>query len=295
MDEILSNDPTNPTEPSSQEVQSKVITRHEDYDFDALVQVLADYGADNLGHTSRVLLTHLKGVYSLLKEWDNSPSLCLAGLFHSVYGTTFFKNVTIMVSERDKLRDLLGDYGEWLVYLFCACDRGHLVRQMREKTIFPAKNHIEEEGGACCKPRLRDGKDTKYELKDRFADEVVTLDWDTFRDLMELVLANWAEQFHNPHKGDSEKKKEASKGKMTKKQQEKQLVEKIAKGRENRRRNRNAWAVSELYLTPKGMGGIHKMFRAWELEIQAMQTNLRNLQEEIRQEQGQDQKGGSLE
>ena len=47
-----------------------------------------------------------------------SQDICIAGLFHAVYGTTYFKhNLTI---SREEVRELIGDYAEHLVYTFCS-------------------------------------------------------------------------------------------------------------------------------------------------------------------------------
>ena len=42
---------------------------------------------------------------------------------HSLYGTNIFKNAIVPFGERPKITYLIGDDAEWLVYIFCSCDR----------------------------------------------------------------------------------------------------------------------------------------------------------------------------
>ena len=58
---------------------------------DSKIQFLKKIGCDEVGHRNQTLLDHLIGVYNLLKSWDAPEYVQDAGLFHSVYGTTYFK------------------------------------------------------------------------------------------------------------------------------------------------------------------------------------------------------------
>jgi len=80
-------------------------------------------GARDTPHSGRFLYDHLEGVYGLLKRWDNPESVCLAGLFHSVYGTSAFKKETVALSARGEVRALIGVEAESLGYLFSVCER----------------------------------------------------------------------------------------------------------------------------------------------------------------------------
>ena len=64
-----------------------------------------------------VLLEHLIGVHDILKELNVSEHIQDAGLFHSVYGTPYFKEK--MTIDRDVVCKLIGDDAEELVYIFC--------------------------------------------------------------------------------------------------------------------------------------------------------------------------------
>src|SRR4051812_20950107 len=49
-------------------------------------QLLA-LGADHFPHVAGSLAPHLSRTAALLQQWGNRPALCLAGLYHAVYGT----------------------------------------------------------------------------------------------------------------------------------------------------------------------------------------------------------------
>ena len=84
-------------------------------------QFLFDLGANTTRHSGRTLFEHLKGVHDLLRDWDNNSHVCLAGLFHSIYGTDVFKHVSL--DDRGKLREMIGDTAEFLVHCFSTRDR----------------------------------------------------------------------------------------------------------------------------------------------------------------------------
>ena len=86
-----------------------------------LIEYLKGVGCDKQGHSedSRNLLHHLVSVSTLLSERGASDDLCKAGLFHSIYGTAHFKNKTVSLDERDKIKELIGVWAETLVYEFC--------------------------------------------------------------------------------------------------------------------------------------------------------------------------------
>jgi len=67
------------------------------------------------------LLEHLNDVKNILKRHNHPEYLQNAGLFHSVYGTTYFKPK--MTQDRETIRSLIGEKSENLVYLFCNIDR----------------------------------------------------------------------------------------------------------------------------------------------------------------------------
>jgi hypothetical protein len=74
-------------------------------------------------HSGRTFFQHLTGVYNLL-NWRGLPDyVCLAGLFHSIYGTNIFTHRAMLIGERNKVRHLIGSEAERLAYIFCSCNR----------------------------------------------------------------------------------------------------------------------------------------------------------------------------
>jgi hypothetical protein len=88
--------------------------------FIPLVDYLKEIGCDKQKHSgNRSLLHHLVGVSMILSEGNCSDALCVAGLFHSIYGTVVFRPKMVPMDDRDKIKDLIGIESENLVYQFC--------------------------------------------------------------------------------------------------------------------------------------------------------------------------------
>ena len=88
--------------------------------------------------------------------------------FYSIYGTEVFTRVSAVLAERATIRHAIGSRAEDLAYMFCACDRRHLVSNVKKTECF--------------------------ELRDRFTDRCVSLDRGTLAALIEIALANELEQ-----------------------------------------------------------------------------------------------------
>lgn len=78
-------------------------------------------GAHKIPHSGRTLLEHLWGTYTILKREGHSEYICLAGLFHSIYGTNKFTHKS--ETNRDVIKNLIGEDAERLVWLFSDPDR----------------------------------------------------------------------------------------------------------------------------------------------------------------------------
>jgi hypothetical protein len=78
---------------------------------------------ESVGHSGRTLFEHLKGTHDLLQRRGAADYVCLAGLFHSIYGTNIFRHQALPISERNRVKDLIGDRAELLAYIFCSCNR----------------------------------------------------------------------------------------------------------------------------------------------------------------------------
>ena len=88
---------------------------------DTIRTFLISLDANKTRHSGRTLFDHLKGVHDLLRDWDNEHHVCLAGLFHSIYGTNTFKHQSL--NDRAKLIEMIGLKAELLVHYFSTKDR----------------------------------------------------------------------------------------------------------------------------------------------------------------------------
>ena len=84
------------------------------------IDFLKQLGSDEVKHRNQSLLEHLIGVRDILKKWGAPEYVQDGGLFHSVYGTTYFKPQ--MTTDRDAVRYLIGEKAEELAYWFCFLD-----------------------------------------------------------------------------------------------------------------------------------------------------------------------------
>jgi hypothetical protein len=63
----------------------------------------------------------------LLRGWGAREPVCLAGLFHSIYGTVHFRHQSWPLSDRATIVNVIGDEAENLAYLFCTIDRPRVL------------------------------------------------------------------------------------------------------------------------------------------------------------------------
>jgi hypothetical protein len=101
--------------------------------------------AGEVSHSGRTLYEHLAGTYELLREWGNVEPVCLAGLFHSIYGTQHFKRRVWPLTDRATIQELIGPQAELMAFIFCTCDRAlFLGRRPRALREIEAANLIEQ-------------------------------------------------------------------------------------------------------------------------------------------------------
>ena len=67
----------------------------------------------------------------MLVRWGQPERVCLAGLVHSAYSTEAYRFALFDRGERGRLRELVGPDAERLVFAFCACGPGCLLRADR--------------------------------------------------------------------------------------------------------------------------------------------------------------------
>jgi hypothetical protein len=94
------------------------------------VAYLEALGMREIPHGSRqadlshgTFMDHLQGVERAMRGWGLPETLCLAGLFHSVYGTQGFGYYTLPLGHREKVQQLIGARGEQAVFYNCVMDR----------------------------------------------------------------------------------------------------------------------------------------------------------------------------
>lgn len=102
------------------------------HNFENEIKFLRDIDTDKLPHTGRNLLEHLIGVSNLLKEYGRDKVEQKAGLFHSIYGTEYYKDSKKLNIDRQQIKDLIGEEAEEIVNIFCNLNN-------RTKTILEGK------------------------------------------------------------------------------------------------------------------------------------------------------------
>jgi hypothetical protein len=128
------------------------------------LRALHELGATDVAHLNGNLATHLLGTCDRLRHWGNPEPVCVAGLFHAVYGTYGFGEQLLGLECRADIATIIGQEAEHLVYVYAACDRGFFY------------------------PRLRQEDRPSY--KDRFCGAVFILEEYLLKGFSEITLAN---------------------------------------------------------------------------------------------------------
>ena len=90
---------------------------------DQLFSKLQTLGAGEFAHLNGDLSAHLRGTEALLRKWGAPDTVCVAGLYHAVYGTYGYNRSLTSLAGRRSIADLIGVEAESLAYLFGACNR----------------------------------------------------------------------------------------------------------------------------------------------------------------------------
>ena len=121
-------------------------------------------GGDAFPHVSGSLAAHLRRTEALLRSWGSRDALCLAGLYHAVYGTDGIRGSLVGISDRHTIAEIIGAEAEALAYLYGACAR--------------REYH----------PRI--GTPDELRFVDRFTRAEYRISSDRLRDFCELTVAN---------------------------------------------------------------------------------------------------------
>lgn len=79
----------------------------------------------HIPHSGTSFFDHLFGTFCVLKKFQCDEDTCLAGLFHAIYGTEYFRNSPHI--EEDKIIKLIGPAANELVKLFAVENRNNAV------------------------------------------------------------------------------------------------------------------------------------------------------------------------
>lgn len=125
------------------------------------MQLLDAVGAVDVEHPSGTLAEHLRGTYDMLASWSCPEHVCLAGLYHSVYGTEVFQTQTIPLDARGQVKEAIGESAEQLAFLYCTIRRSSLYANLDRGAPYSVED--------------RDGRRLPLSGVEQFA-ELLTLD-----------------------------------------------------------------------------------------------------------------------
>lgn len=115
--------------------------------------------------------SHLISVYTILKEWHAPDGWCTAGLFHSVYETARGYCACDIRADRARLRAVLGDAVEQLVYLFQPANQCSAVTSDRSG-LWDAPL-----GSSFMLPGVLEGQPARIECPHALRAALITLYW----------------------------------------------------------------------------------------------------------------------
>ena len=102
-------------------------------------------GLDRVPQSSGSLYAHLCGTHDLLHGWGNPTAVCLAGLFHSIYGTWQYPEQSFPIERRGEIVAMIGAEAEHLAYLFCVTERPKDLLANAAASTAVIKDHVAEE------------------------------------------------------------------------------------------------------------------------------------------------------
>lgn len=139
---------------------------------------LSELGLAGIGHTGdKNYLAHLVAVYRDLQRWGCDEATCLAGLFHSLYGTERFNGFTLPLDQRERVASLIGQRAERLAHANCVMDRASFDALL-------AQNQ------------------GPFVLRNRLTVEPIELSLADYDDLCRIHLCDWLEQVPRCHDWD---------------------------------------------------------------------------------------------
>ncbi len=128
--------------------------------FNAGIQYLKSIECHLVSHSNRTLLDHLIGTHNLLQSWGAAESVCLAGLFHSVYGTEGFRATLASIPDRKIIANIIGREAEALAWLFgirtnqSFWDQIRILGQQPDVSAFKFTNRLTDGPVPCTRDEL---------------------------------------------------------------------------------------------------------------------------------------------
>ena len=118
------------------------------------IDFLKEVGADEKSWEDKSLLDHLIETHDILKDNGAPEYLQKAGLFHSIYGTVYFMDGKGLVQggppcheldERYKIKNLIGDKAEEIVWWYCFIDepRVEKIQELEDQQLKHDLNFLE--------------------------------------------------------------------------------------------------------------------------------------------------------
>ncbi|QTD52250.1 DUF6817 domain-containing protein [Sulfidibacter corallicola] len=129
---------------------------------------MAQFNLAEVEHSGSHFLNHLTNTGKILEGWGCPHYLVAAGICHSLYGTQYFE-----LSEgpdREKVKEILDERAERIVYLFCTMQRTSLYAN---RDLAPT---------------------VQKTVINRFDGVGIPISDEDFRDLVSLDVANFLEQ-----------------------------------------------------------------------------------------------------
>jgi hypothetical protein len=107
------------------------------------VQFLISKNTKNLKHKKSNFFEHLIGTYNLLLFWNQNFNLCMAGLFHNIYGNKYYDPKLNI--KRNEIKKLIGIEAEKIVWNFVNVERNKIVElKNKELLILSLANDLEQ-------------------------------------------------------------------------------------------------------------------------------------------------------
>ncbi|OZJ01742.1 hypothetical protein BZG36_05187 [Bifiguratus adelaidae] len=110
-----------------------------------LLQTLRDVGTPECWHKHSSFYDHLLDVYLTCKIWKLPDAVARCGLLHSAYSNSYVNLAVFRAKEeRGRVRALLGEEAEALVYLFCIIDRHELINERLLKQLDATCSNVDK-------------------------------------------------------------------------------------------------------------------------------------------------------